>query len=181
MRLTALEEKVAELISPVLKDMGLNLLWVSYKGGILGVFAENSATGKLTLEECTNISREISPLLEVEDLINGAYRLEVSSAGIDRPLFNRADYDRYHDLEAKVEMDMLIDGKKKFRGVIRKTTDDVVELETDEGTVDLPFASVYKAKLIMNDELIKETKKRFETANNNDAVEIDVNQTTTVN
>lgn len=181
MRPTALEEKVAELISPVLKDLGLDLLWVAYKGGILGVFAENPKTGKLTLKECTDISREISPLLEVEDLISSAYRLEVSSAGIDRPLFKREDYDRFHDLEAKVEMDMLIDGKKKFRGVIRKTTEEVVELETDEGLVDLPFASIYKAKLIMTDELIKETKKRFETANENDAVEIDINQTTTVN
>lgn len=167
MRLTNLEQKIADIISPVIQEMGFNLLWVNYKGGILGVYAENSKTGKLTLEECTKISREISPILEVEDLIDSAYRLEVSSAGIDRPLFNKSDYERYHDLEAKIELDELIDGQKRFRGVIRTTTDKEVQLETDQGIVDLPFASIYKAKLVMNDTLIKETKKRFEMANNN--------------
>jgi len=147
--------------------MGLDLLWVEYKGGILGVFAENPTTGKLTLDECTQISREISPILEVEDPINGAYRLEVSSAGIDRPLLKPADYGRYKDLEAKVELDMLIDGQKKFRGVIRESDDEKVVLETDHGPIELPFVSIVKAKPVMNEELIKVTKKRFEIANNN--------------
>lgn len=168
MRLTNLEQKIADIISPVLQDMGINLLWVEYKGGILGVYAENPKTGKLTLEECTKISREISPLLEVEDPIEGAYRLEVSSAGIDRPLFNKSDYERYHDLEAKIEIDEPIEGQKKFRGYIRQVTDNTVTIDTDQGPVDLLLASIYKAKLVMTDELIKVTKKRFELANNNE-------------
>jgi len=167
MKLTNLEQKIITIIEPVLKDMGLDLLWVEYKGGILGVFAENPTTGKLTLDECTQISREISPILEVEDPINGAYRLEVSSAGIDRPLLKPADYGRYKDLEAKVELDMLIDGQKKFRGVIRESDDEKVVLETDHGPIELPFMSIVKAKPVMNEELIKVTKKRFEIVNNN--------------
>ena len=167
MRLTAIEQKIADIISPAMKDMGFELLWVEYKGDILGVYAENPSTGKLTLEDCTNISREISPLLEVEDPIDGAYRLEVSSAGIDRPLLRIEDYDKYHDLEVKIELDELLDGQKKFRGFIRGSKDGEIQIETDQGMVDLPFSSIYKAKLVMNDELIKETKKRFEVANQN--------------
>ena len=119
------------------------------------------------MAECTQISREISPILEVEDPIDGAYRLEVSSAGIDRPLLKPSDYERFHDLEAKIELDELIEGQKKFRGYIRETNDKEVTIETDQGNYHLPHASIVKAKLVMTDELIKETKKRFEVANNN--------------
>lgn len=149
------------MISPAIADLGINLLWVDYRGDILSVFAENPDTGKITLEECTKVSREISPLLEVEDPISGAYRLEISSAGIDRPLLKIEDYNRFLDLEAKVEVDELIDGQKRFRGFIRKVEGDIIELETDQGIVDLPYESIYKAKLVMTDHLIKETKKRF--------------------
>lgn len=168
MRLNELEQKIADIISPVMDDMGIDLLWVEYKSGIVSVFAENPKTGKLTLNECTDISREISPVLEVEDPINGRYRLEVSSAGIDRPLFKLEDYKKYNDLEVKIELDELIDGQKKFRGFIRDVDDKNITLETDQGTLDLPFTSIYKAKLVMTDNLIKETKRRFEIANNNE-------------
>lgn len=150
-----------------MQDMGIELLWVEYKGDILSVFAENPMTGKITLEECTRVSREISPLLEVEDPIDGAYRLEISSAGIDRPLLKIEDYERFHDLEVKIELDELMDGQKKFRGFIRGVEENIIKLETDQGMVDLPYKSIYKAKLVMTDHLIKETKKRFEAANEN--------------
>jgi ribosome maturation factor RimP len=170
--MTGIEERVKDIITPVLDEMGIDLLWVEFKGDILGIFAENPKTGKLTLDECTKISREVSPLLEVEDPIEGRYRLEVSSAGIDRPLLKLEDYERFHDLEAKIELDMLLDGQKKFRGFIRGTKGKEIILETDQGTVDLPFASIYKAKLVMNDTLIEETKKRFELANENKKEEL---------
>jgi ribosome maturation factor RimP len=167
MQHSTLEQKIADIISPVVTEMGIDLLWVEYKGDILSVFAENPATGKITLEECTKISREISPLLEVEDPISGAYRLEVSSAGIDRPLMKIEDYTRFHDLEAKIELDELLEGQKKFRGFIRETKSNTITLETDQGMVDLPFNAIYKAKLVMTDHLIKETQKRFKVANQN--------------
>jgi len=167
MRHSTLEQRIADIIAPAIAEMGIDLLWVEYKSDILTVYAENPATGKINLAECTKISREISPLLEVEDPISGAYRLEVSSAGIDRPLLKYEDYDRFIDLEAKIELDELVDGQKKFRGFIRKAKENIIELETDQGMVDLPFEAIYKAKLVMSDHLIKETKKRFETANEN--------------
>jgi len=182
MRHSTLEQRIADIIAPAIAEMGIDLLWVEYKGDILTVYAENPATGKINLAECTKISREISPLLEVEDPISSAYRLEVSSAGIDRPLLKYEDYDRFTDLEAKIELDELVDGQKKFRGFIRKAKENIIELETDQGMVDLPFEAIYKAKLVMSDHLIKETKKRFETANENKshAVEKELEETTTV-
>ncbi len=174
MRLTNLEQKIIEIISPVVQELGLELLWVEYKGGILGVFAENPNTGKLTIDECTQISREISPILEVEDPIKGAYRLEVSSAGIDRPLLKPSDYDRYKDLEVKIEVDEMIDGQKKFRGILRESDDNKVIIDTDHGSIELPFLSIIKAKPIMSEELIKVTKKRFESNNNSEEEEIKV-------
>ncbi len=167
MRQTALENIITEIVAPPIQDLGLDLLWVEYKGGILSIFAENPDTGKITLEECTKISREISPLLEVEDPISGKYRLEVSSAGIDRPLLKLEDFTRFNDLEAKVELDEAIEGQKKFRGFIRGVENGEIKLETDQGMMDLPFNTLYKAKLVMTDHLIKETKKRFGMANEN--------------
>ena len=181
MRHSTLEQRIADIISPALQDMGIDLLWVEYKSDILTIYAENPKTGKITLEECTSVSREISPLLEVEDPISGAYRLEISSAGIDRPLLKIEDYTRFHDLEAKIELDELLEGQKNFRGFIRDVEGDTVQLDTDQGIVDLPFNAIYKAKLVMTDHLIKETKKRFETANENKpAVEQKLEETTTV-
>ncbi|MEM6811963.1 MAG: ribosome maturation factor RimP [Pseudomonadota bacterium] len=165
------ENKITELLAPVLEKMGFDLLWLEIKSNILTIYAENPKTAKLTLDECTKISREISPILEVEDPIDGAYRLEVSSAGIDRPLFKPSDYDRYHDLEVKVELSSIIEGQKKFRGFIRENNDQLVTIETDQGNYDLPHSDIIKCKLVMNEELIKETKKRFGIANNNEQPE----------
>ncbi len=175
MKQNALEQEIADIISPVMHDMGIDLLWVEYKSGVLGIYAENPKTGKLTLAECTDISREISPILEVEDPINARYRLEVSSAGIDRPLFKPEDYKKYHGLEVKIELDELFEGQKKFRGFIKDADDQNVTLKTDQGTLDLPYPSIYKAKLVMNENLIKETKKRFEIANQNEEIKENIN------
>ena len=167
MRLSSLERKIVDIISPAADELGLAILWVEYGKDVLTVYAENTTTQKLTLDECTKLSREISPLLEVEDPIAGAYRLNISSPGIDRPLFNANDFNRYHDLEAKIELDTFIEGQKRFRGRIISATDKEVKIETDIGELDLPLASLYKAKLVMNDELIKVTKERFQLSSNN--------------
>ena len=167
---TALEQKISGIITPVIEDLGFDLIWLEYKGGALQVFAENPKTQKLTLEECTTISRELSPILEVEDPIDGAYRLEVSSPGIDRPLFTAADFARYQDLglEIKVELENDLEGQRKFRGILEKSDENAIFLKTDQGEVELALNNIYKAKLVMTDNLIKVTKKHFETANNNE-------------
>ena len=167
MRLNILEQKIYDLLAPVVSDLGFDLLWVEYKKDVLGIFAENPSTNKLTVDECTTISREVSPILEVEDPINGAYRLEVSSAGIDRPLIKPEDYTRFQGLEAKIEIEPPMDGQKRFRGRIETLKNNVIALKTDHGTVDLPFECVYKAKLVMNDELLKHTKQSDTQAQTN--------------
>jgi ribosome maturation factor RimP len=159
MKQSALETKVSDLIRPVVEDLGFALVLVEYAGGILSIFAEDPATGKLGLEDCAKISRAISGPLEEADPITSAYRLEISSPGIDRPLIEAKDYRRFAGFEAKIELDMpLENGQRRFRGVIRDEKDGVVTLVTDTGEASLPLHSVSKAKLVMSDELIKATK-----------------------
>lgn len=167
MRLSGFERKIVDIIAPVAEDMGFRVLWVEHSADTLTVYAENTKTGQLTLDECTTLSREISPVLEVEDPIESAYRLNVSSPGIDRPLFTANDFNRYNGLEVKIELDTLLEGQKRFRGRIIEADENTIRIENDQGTLDLPLASLYKAKLVMNDELIKVTKERFAAAQDN--------------
>lgn len=180
MHYSTLEQNVSNIITPVIEGLGFELLWVEFKGGALQIFAENPKTQKLNLEECTQISREISPVLEVEDPIESRYRLEVSSPGLDRPLFKASDYERYAGLgvELKVELENDLEGQRKFRGFLEKADESEIVLKTDHGEVELPFNNIYKAKLVMTDALIKATKKFFETANENKA---DQNEVTSNN
>lgn len=160
MKQSPLEQKVSELAEPVLKDMGFDLVLVEFSGGALQILAENPETGNLNLEECTKISRALSPVLEVEDPIDGAYRLEISSPGVDRPLVRPEDFTRFNGYEVKIELDMPLEGQKRFRGFIRDQKDGIVSLETDQGMKELPVADVQKAKLVMNDSLIHTGQKK---------------------
>lgn len=166
MKLSALEQKIDKIIRPAIEEMGFALVWLEFAGGALQIYAEDPKTGNLTLGDCTNISQEISPLLEVEDPIEGKYRLEVSSPGIDRLLTRVSDYDRYKGFEAKIELSALLDGQKKFRGHIEGQKDGEIVLKTDTGLVNLPFSDISKAKLVMTDDLIKASKELM-TANDN--------------
>lgn len=160
MILSPLEQKIADIIDPVTKDLGLALFSVRMNGEILQIMAENPESRNLNLDECSKLSREISTILDVEDPIPGHYRLEISSPGIDRPLRSREDFEHYKDLEAKVEVDPPIEGQKRFRGIIMGMENDDVVLKTDQGEVAFPYQSVHKAKLVLTDELIKSTKKK---------------------
>lgn len=159
MSISPLEQKITEIVEPVVQDLGFALFSVSMNGETLQIMAENPDTRNLNLDECSKLSREISAILDVEDPITGRYRLELSSPGIDRPLRSVEDFDYYKGQEAKVELDELIDGRKKFRGEIVGLEEDNVVLKTDEGEVAFPFQSVHKAKLVLTDALIKATKK----------------------
>ena len=160
MRLSPLEMKIAELIEPVVQDLGFSLFSVHMNGEVLEIRAENPETRNLNLEECTTLSREISTILDVEDPISGRYRLELSSPGIDRPLRSPEDYEHYKGLEAKVEIDPPIEGQKRFRGFIVGMENENVVLNTDQGEVAFPFQSVHKAKLVLTDDLIKSAKNK---------------------
>lgn len=164
MKQTPLEHDLTALLAPRIDALDFALLWLELKSGVLSVFCENPQTGRITLDECGTISRDISVLLEETDPIAGAYTLEVGSAGIDRPLFTAADYERFHGLEVKIELDDAIDddtGQRRFRGLIAGIDNNVATIDCpDIGTVELPLERIAKAKLVMNDALIKATKPK---------------------
>ena len=155
--MTPLAEQINDLIGPSLEAMGYDLVRVQLSGSKrqrLQVMAERRDQAGMTVEDCAEISRMLSALLDVEDPIPGEYTLEVSSPGIDRPLTRLADFDRFAGLEAKVETRLPIDGRRRFRGRLDGTEGDAIRLACEAGPVTLSFADVAKAKLILTDELL---------------------------
>ena len=150
-------QKIEDIISPTLDSMGFELVRVLLTGNrrpTLQIMAERP-DGTMKVEDCESISKAVSALLDVENPIDGAYTLEVSSPGIDRPLTRLKDFERFAGFDAKVEIDPAIDGRKRFKGKLAGLDGDSVALETEEGPVVLPFPTIQKAKLTLTDELIK--------------------------
>jgi len=160
--------RVARLIEPVLANLGLRLVRVRMSGAsgrTLQIMAERP-DGSMTIDDCQTASRAISPLLDVEDPVSGRYDLEVSSPGIDRPLVRPADFERWAGHEAKIEMLVPQDGRRRFRGILGGFADGEVRLFLDQPTggekvmVGLPFAGMAEAKLVLTDELIADARTR---------------------
>jgi ribosome maturation factor RimP len=157
--MNAKADTVATLIEPTLQSMGYALVRVAIVGGAgrptLQVMAERADGAEMSVDHCADISEAISAVLDVEDPIAGAYTLEVSSPGIDRPLVKKADYDRFAGFEARVETSEPVGGRKRFRGRVLGTGEDSVRLKLDSGEdVELPLARISKAKLVLTDDLI---------------------------
>ena len=125
--------EVAQLIEPTIRDLGFELVQVRMVGGsrrTLQVMAEPVDRDRgMTVDDCARISHAISAVLDVADPIEGAYALEVSSPGIDRPLVRREHFQRFAGLEAKVECEPAVEGRKRFRGIVRGLEDDEVVVE----------------------------------------------------
>jgi ribosome maturation factor RimP len=148
---------IAQMIEPSLATMGYRLVRVLLTGGrqaSLQVMAERLDEAPMSVEDCALISRSISAILDVADPVPGAYSLEVSSPGIDRPLVRPEDYDRFAGFEARVELSAPIDGRRRFRGRLVGTTDGAVRLKTPNGEARLPLDAIARAKLVLTDELI---------------------------
>lgn len=154
------------LIEPEVKYLGFRLVRVAMLGGTtdptLQVMAERPDTRQLELGDCEAISRRLSDMfdaLEAEgrDPIEGAYRLEVSSPGIDRPLTRHSDYSDWAGHEARLKFDEPIDGARQVSGVIEGVEGDKVRISTTKGLREIPFNSIASAKLLLTDELIKAT------------------------
>ena len=153
----ALNETLNELIEPICDQMGYDLVRLQLQGGtrkVLQIMAERKDRKAMTVDDCADLSRAISPVLDEKDPIEDNYTLEVSSPGIDRPLVKLDDFDRFKGFEAKVEASSLINGRKRFSGRLQgKDGNDVILLfEGDE--VRIPFDQVAKAKLVLTDELL---------------------------
>jgi ribosome maturation factor RimP len=149
--------KIEALIAPSLAAMGYRVVRVAVTGGrraTLQVMAERVDDKAMTVEDCADISRTVSALLDVADPIATAYTLEVSSPGIDRPLVRREDFARFAGFEAKVELTAPVDGRRRFRGTLLGVEGDEVRLLVDAAPVALPLATVVRAKLVLTDELL---------------------------
>jgi ribosome maturation factor RimP len=150
--------EIARIIEPSLDAMGYRLVRLMQTGGLrrptLQVMAERRDEEPMTVEDCAEISRAVSALLDVADPIAGAYMLEVSSPGIDRPLVRPEDYDRFAGFEARIDLSSPLDGRKRFRGRVLGREADQVRLAIENGEVRLPLAAIAKAKLVLNDELL---------------------------
>lgn len=156
--------EVTRLIEPSLQAMGYALVRVQLSGGrdrpTLQVMAERADGAAMTVEDCTEISRAVSALLDVADPMPGPFVLEASSPGIDRPLVKPADYERFAGHEARIETRWPIGGRKRFRGTILGLAGDAVLLNQPEGQIALPLAEIERAKLVLTDELIAASLRR---------------------
>jgi len=156
--LTGTADAIVPIIEPSLEAMGYRLVRVAFLGArraTLQIMAERLDDVPMTVDDCTEISRSVSALLDVADPIAGAYMLEVSSPGLDRPLTRPEDYDRFAGFEAKIELSRPLDGRKRFRGRLLGRADDHVRLASDVGEALLPFTDIAKAKLVITDDLLK--------------------------
>jgi len=145
------------MIEPALAEMGIALVRVRLSGGArptLQIMIERSDESGVTVDDCAAVSQTVSAILDVEDPISGAYTLEVSSPGIDRPLIRRRDFDRYQGFEAKIEMQSAIDGRRRFRGRLAGLEGDSIRLSTKDGDVILPLDGIDQAKLVLTEDLI---------------------------
>jgi len=161
---TGLDLRVAEIIEPVLVTMDFRLVRVrlmNQNGLTLQIMAERN-DGTMDVEGCEAISMAISPVLDVEDPIDKAYHLEVSSPGIDRPMVRKSDFSRWQGHLVKCETSIMIDNRKRFRGKIVETNDEGFTIERDQvaygeaPSVTIPFTALSEAKLILTDDLIRD-------------------------
>jgi ribosome maturation factor RimP len=177
---TGLAAEIAGLAEPVLADLGFRLVRVvvsGRNGATVQIMAERPE-GTITVEECAEISRRLSPVLDVHDPMKGQYTLEVSSPGIDRPLVRPSDFDAWAGYEAKIEMKELISGRKRFRGVLEGIEGEEVRIEVEldqlgRQIIGLPLGLIDEARLVLTDELIRETLRRTKKGNQGQAAAVD--------
>ena len=153
----AVTERIAELVTPSLEANGFELVRVMLTGGdrpTLQIMADRADETPITVDDCADISRVVSAILDVEDPSKGAYTLEVSSPGIDRPLVRRKDFERFAGFEAKVETAAPVDGRRRFRGRLLGVEGDEVRLALETGEAAIPLSAIDRAKLVMTDELL---------------------------
>ena len=143
-------KSVAELVEPAIGDLGYELLGVEYgdqgRGALLRIYIDHEQG--ITLDDCVAVSRQVSALLDVEDLISGHYDLEVSSPGLDRPLFNEEQLGRYIAHRVKIVMAVPQLGRKRFTGELKGVSDGMIEVEVDNEIYELPFAEMASARLV---------------------------------
>jgi len=152
---------IAKLIEPAVKELGFDLVRVAMIGGTsdptLQIMAERPDTRQLTIDDCAELSRKVSEILDEADPIEEAYRLEVSSPGIDRPLTRRSDFADWTGHEARIKYAEPVDGAKQVSGIIEGIDGDTIRVVTPKGERQVEFANIASAKLLLTDKLINAT------------------------
>jgi ribosome maturation factor RimP len=162
----AIDRRMAEIITPVIEDLGYELVRVrlmSGKNTILQIMADKPGGG-IEVDDCAKISTAVGATLDVEDPIVDEYALEVSSPGIDRPLTRLKDFENFEGYEAKIETTELIDGRRRFKGQLAGIDGNDVLINVEEGTIGLQFDWLSDAKLVLTDELISEMLRQRKDA-----------------
>src|SRR5215471_11808863 len=159
--------RVATLAEPILAGLGYRLVRVRVSGadGCTVQVMTEKADGTMLIEDCEAASRALSPVLDTADLIDRAYRLEISSPGIDRPLVRRSDFERYAGHVVKVEMERPIDGRKRFRGVLAGVEGEAARIRNEDAKAEpaeflLPIDDMAEARLVLTDVLVTEALRR---------------------
>jgi ribosome maturation factor RimP len=169
---TGIDARVASIIEPTIVEMGYQLVRVklsSQNGLTLQIMAERP-DGIMTVQDCEKLSMAVSPVLDVEDPIDKAYHLEVSSPGIDRPMVRKSDFTKWVGHIVKFETSVMVEGRKRFRGTISSVSEDafVLERETpakdEDPLVTIPFTTLSEARLILTDDLIRDALKADKAA-----------------
>lgn len=156
------EDQIERLVAPLLEAMGYCVVRIKIMGKrrfTLQIMAERQNGAGITLDACSEISRAVSALLDVEDPIAGPYDLEVSSPGIDRPLVRPADFERFAGHVAKIETRHLLDGRKRFRGRLLGLSGNAVRIAVNGDQTRIPLDDIAGAKLVLTDELIAAADK----------------------
>ena len=158
---TAQDRQLIELIDPIAESLGLDIVRVRLMGGTLRqrlqIMAERPSDNDISVEECARLSRAVSEVFDAADPIPGEYLLEVSSPGVDRPLTRLKDFDLFEGFEARLESDRMIEGRKRFKGIVAGTEGENVcmDLDGEDDTALIPFDWLVDAKLVMTDALLK--------------------------
>ena len=158
---TAEDARLLELLDPVAEAAGYEIVRLRLMGGEkqrrLQIMAERPSDGDMNVEDCARLSRAISEVMDAADPITGEYLLEVSSPGVDRPLTRLKDFETFEGYEARLELDRLAEGRKRFKGVLAGIEGDnvAIDLEGEAETALVPFTWITDAKLVLSDELMK--------------------------
>jgi len=164
--------RVSAVAAPVLQQLGYRLVRIRISGeaGCTVQIMAERPDGSMLIDDCEAISRALSPVLDIADPIDRAYRLEISSPGIDRPLVRKSDFERYAGHLVRIEMDVPVNGRKRFRGKLDGTEGEAARLHRDdaaegeEADVLLPMNEMSEAKLVLTDDLVKEALRREKSA-----------------
>jgi ribosome maturation factor RimP len=164
--------RVAAIAEPVLEGIGLRLVRVRVSGadGCTVQIMGERPDGSMSIEDCEDTSRALSPVLDVSDPIERAYRLEISSPGLDRPLVRKSDFDRYAGNVVKIEMEIPVNGRKRFRGLLNGTEGDAARITRDdtadgeEANILLPIGDMNDAKLVLTDDLVTQALRQEKAA-----------------